>query len=230
MDNPTEILNLLEPTYTPNQAVSESLHCKYLIAFIGAFAVGKTTLIQEIDRRHEAYSEVISFTTRPPRGHDDRYRFIDHTDTNLIDLSAKAARGELVNFSIHPTTGHIYGTEAGDYRTDRCMLAVTAKSFETDKNLAFAKVVPIVVIADESAWLARIRERSTSGQEFSARLAEARLSLTWSLERDDVYFADNTTTNIGLTADHIVTHIETGGKRNAMSRNIASRMLQAASA
>lgn len=107
------------------------------------------------------------------------------------------------------------------------MLATTSKSFESDKRLPFAKVVPIVLVADESVWLARIRERSTSTQELSARLSEARQSLLWSLEQEDVYFADNTPVNIGLTSDRIVADVEAGAESGHSSRNLAYRMLQA---
>jgi hypothetical protein len=154
---------------------------------------------------------------------------MEHTDATLEALVTKAREGMLVNFAVHPTTGFIYGTEPEDYRSRRCMLATTAKSYESDRNLPFASVRPVVVVAQPEAWLERISARSLDGQDSMARMSEARLSLEWSLGQGDVLYVDNTGSDIGATANGVV-HALNGGYSAANSnRRVAEAMLMACS-
>lgn len=227
MSEALQVLNSLEPIYQPSTTAAEAIGDKNLIAFIGAFAVGKTTLIEAVAASNPDYTEVISFTTRPSRGEGDRYRFIDYSDTSLEMLALQAQEGRLVNFTVHPTTGYVYGTEPSDYKSRNCMLATTAKSFETDKLLPFATVKPVVVVAEPHAWLRRIDARAASIKERQARVDEARQSLEWSLNTDGVLFIDNTPCSIALTARTLVQLLEDSDPRPNANYRIAAAMLSA---
>jgi ABC-type phosphate/phosphonate transport system ATPase subunit len=115
-----EVLRGLESAYRPSDEIAEQIAGKNLIAIIGPFAVGKTTLIETVAATHPDFTEVVSFTTRPPRGSGDRYRFLDHTADSLSQLVEVVSDGSLVNFTVHPTTGYAYGTEPSDYRSLHC--------------------------------------------------------------------------------------------------------------
>lgn len=227
MSEPLEILRALEPTYQPLGHAAEAISEKNLIGFIGAFAVGKTTLIETIARNHDSYSEVMSFTTRPTRGHGDNYRFLVHGHDTLAELATKAERGELVNMAVHPTTGYVYGTEAEDYKTQNCMLATTSKSYESDKNLPFASVKAVVVVAQPKAWIERISKRVSTPEERKARIREAQLSLEWSLDQSDVMYVDNTSSSIVATTDAVVNFLEEFSPESRVNRKLAQAMLVA---
>lgn len=225
MSEALQILNSLEPNYLPSEKTAEVIGEKNLIAFVGAFAVGKTTLIETVASLYPDYSEVVSFTTRPSRGDGDRYRFIDHSEHSLSNLARQAQEGKLTNFTVHPTTGFVYGTEPNDYRTQNCMLATTAKSFESDKMLPFETVKPVVVVAQPLVWLKRIDVRATGAEEKLARMGEARISLEWSLEAEDVIFIDNTSSQIVNTAHTLVRILEDGVAEPRTDWRIAAAML-----
>jgi guanylate kinase len=225
MTKPLDVLRALEPNYQPSPQTAEAIQDKELVAFIGAFAVGKTTLMRTIAAEHEGYTEVVSFTSRPPREGDDNYRFMEHTEANIERLVGKARMGRLVNFAVHATTGFVYGTEPEDYRSRHCMLATTAKSYESDKNLPFAVVRPVVVVAQPEAWLDRISARSTSGQDRMARMREARLSLEWSLDQQCVLYVNNTDSDISSTANRVVRALDGSDYTLRSERRTAEAML-----
>lgn len=220
-------LKELEPGYRPSPETITAIKDKSLLAFIGGFAVGKTTLMREIARVDERFSEVISFTTRPSRGHSDIYRFIDNSPGNVKLITAKAQQGDLVNFAVHPTTEYVYGTESDDYRTEFCMLATTANNFQlSTSGLPFRSVDPVTIVSDSSVWAHRMSQRSMSLAEYKARIDEAKQSLEWSLDCDDMFFIDNTDTDINSTARQFTTSLELDdAKRAYRSRRIAEKML-----
>lgn len=228
MSEPLDVLVGLERDYQPSTSVAERIGNKHLIAFIGAFAVGKTTLIESIDAQSPDYAEVVSFTTRPYRGDGDRYRFLDYTQKNLEVLVGLAQEGELVNFTVHPTTGHVYGTEVADYTARNCMLATTVKSYKSDRNLPFASVRPVVVVAEPALWLSRVATRTITASERTARIDEARQSLEWSLDTHAALFINNSSPNIQDTANRLVDMLEADSMSDHAVRVIARSMLRAA--
>lgn len=207
--------------------VARSIQDKTLLAFIGAFAVGKTTLMNKIAQTDERFSEVISFTTRPSRGAGDTYRFIDHNPKNIADILDKAEQGSLINFAIHPTTGYIYGTEPADYRTEFCMLATIANNFHLSTGqLPFRSVRPVAVVAEPEVWIERIHKRPMSQPDYAARMSEAKQSLEWSIAHNDAHFIDNTRADVETTAHEFVEHADAASHLNTTdSREVAQRML-----
>lgn len=229
MNQSIDKLRVFEPIYVPNETTAEAIRDKHLIMFIGAFSVGKTTLMRAIATDNDEYSEVTSFTTRPPREQVENYRFISHDSEHLDSIYYLARKGLLVNYSVHPTTGFIYGTEPADYVTNRCMLAATTKSYDSDRHLPFASIIPVVVVADSGIWLKRIQSRHMDSLEWRARITEAVQSLEWSLDCDDVLFVDNSDPQIDRTASTLVDILEGRSNPELAGREIASTMLKTSS-
>lgn len=221
-----ERLQQLEEGYQPSSEVVSKIEDKTLLAFIGGFAVGKTTLMHAVAEHDSRFSEVISFTTRPPRDDSDNYRFISNLADDVEQILDRAENGELVNFTVHPTTGYIYGTETDDYRTEFCMLATTSSNFRSSTSqLPFHRTEPIVVVAEPSVWLDRISKRSTTLAEQGKRIDEARQSLEWSLDSESL-FVDNSSKNVANTAGQFVADLMSGDTRGVRrSRRIAEKML-----
>jgi guanylate kinase len=213
----------------PNETTAEAIRDKHLIMVTGAFAVGKTTLMRAIATKNDGYSEVTSFTTRPPRDQVENYRFISHSSRYIDRIYNLAHRGLLINYSVHPTTGFVYGTEPKDYTTTRCMLAATTKSYDSDRHLPFASIVPVAVVVSPAIWLKRIESRHMDVGERQARITEAMQSLEWSLDCKDILFIDNSDYQIDRTASELVSILEHEVAPRATGRNIASTMLRACS-
>ena len=220
-------LKLLETGYTPSLESVQSIESKRLLAFIGAFAAGKTTLMSKISETDERFSEVISFTTRPSRGEGDHYRFIDNTPEHIEQITTRAVMGDLINFAVHPTTHHVYGTEPNDYKTEFCMLATTANSFEASTGkLPFLSVDPVTIVANPDIWRDRISARSASGDEYRARIREAKQSLEWCLDLSEIHYIDNSSPNIAATASMFVRDVKSSeSQQSKQARRVAERML-----
>lgn len=228
MEDSLHKLKSLEIGYKPSRETADSIKDKKLFAFIGAFAVGKSTLISAIVDTNKGFSEVISFTTRPPRDMTDNYRFIDHNESNIDKITKRTELGELVNIAVHPTTGHVYGTEVMDYKTDFNILATTASNFSlSTSKLPFKQVKPIAIVAEADTWVNRIGQRATSKKDLLARLSEAKQSLEWSLDQEDIMFIDNTSRLIGVTAMGFMKKLDSSySKSKNEPRIIATGMLK----
>lgn len=219
-------LRSLEMGYQPSDEVARLIGDKTLLSFVGAFAVGKTTLMRRITAADSRFSEVVSFTTRPSRGPDDNYRFIEPSDENLRDIAGRARQKSLVNLTVHPSTGFVYGTEPNDYKSEFCILTTTASSFDASTGqLPFRVVRPVVVVAEPDVWSQRIIQRTLDEAEYQARLVEARQSLKWSLSQQAAYFLDNTSEDIDATAKKFIDELDSGLAQSNQHRAVASRML-----
>ena len=219
-------LRALEEAYIPSAETLDLARGKKLIIVMGTFAVGKTSLMKKISEIDDRFTEVLSFTTRPRREKNESYRFIDNTDLDIGLITEKANSGQLMNFAVHPTTNHVYGSEASDYKSEYNLLSTTTRSYEVTKNLPFQEVKPLVVVADPIEWKQRISMRSMSHMEHTQRLQEAKSSLQWSLERqNDILFVDNTSDDLDGTARSIVSIVTGNARPTTIGAQIASDML-----
>ncbi|PID32892.1 hypothetical protein CR956_00090 [Candidatus Saccharibacteria bacterium] len=201
-------LRALEPGYKPSDQTTVHIQDKTLLSFIGAFAVGKTTLINCISAIDDRFTDAVGFTTRPPRGDESDYRFIEHNQDNIKQIISKVQNGEFVNFSVHPTTGYVYGTEPGDYKSQFCMLATTASSFElSTSKLPFKQVKPITIVVQPELWQGRISARLGQQSDIK-RMIEAKQSLEWCLASDQTIFIDNSSLDIIKTSKNFIDLID----------------------
>ncbi len=175
---------------------------KTIINLVGPSAVGKTSLINEIDSLYPNFSRVISYTTRPPRQGEplDTYRFIDTSSANI-----EALKQQSVQYDQFPGTDTIYGTEPEDYRNDFNILDTLSSSVETFRNLGFAACKQFIIVTSPSEWQNRIESRNFHKQQLLTRYDEAINSLTWSInEQNTVKWIYNKSGYLQKAADLIV--------------------------
>lgn len=155
---------------------------KTIINLVGPSAVGKTTLINEIDKIYPNFSKVISYTTRQPRQGEslDTYRFIDAGSANIEMLKQQS-----VQYDQFPGTEIIYGTEPEDYKNEFNILDTLSTSVDTFRNLGFAACKQFIVVTSPSEWQKRIDTREFNEQQLLTRYEEAVKSLTWSMNEND---------------------------------------------
>lgn len=210
-NQPLESLDLILREYVPSEEVCAELGRRSLFMFSGPFAVGKTTLMQNIESTSGDYSRVRSFTTRPCRSAEEQnnYRFIPHVDKSIEEIAAKATKGDLVQGMVHPTTKFIYGSELCDYGSGaNALLDVVPKAVPSLERLPFrrSKIIEVVTLPD--VWIDRVNSRGAqhNDRDRQARVIEARQNLSWALARSDVLWLDNSG-NIGEVAERAVSLI-----------------------
>lgn len=182
--------------YEPSEKICAELGKRTIIMFSGPFAVGKTTLMQSVEKASDDCSRIRGFTTRPCRSssEEENYRFIPHDEENLQAIIRKAANRELVQGMVHPTTRFVYGSELADYGDGTIVLLdAVPKAVEVIKQLPFRNSRIIEVVASPDVWHSRVTARGDQHDEsdMQARTKEARHNLKWALGRDDVVWIDN---------------------------------------
>lgn len=182
--------------YEPSEKICAELSKRTIIMFSEPFAVGKTTLMQSVEKASDDCSRIRDFTTRPCRSssEEENYRFIPHDEENLQAIIRKAANRELVQGMVHPTTRFVYGSELADYRDGATVLLdAIPKAVEAIEQLPFRNSRIIEVVASPDVWHSRVTARGDQHDEsdMQARIKEARHNLKWALGRDDVVWIDN---------------------------------------
>lgn len=182
--------------YEPSEKICAELSKRTIIMFSEPFAVGKTTLMQSVEKASDDCSRIRDFTTRPCRSssEEENYRFIPHDEENLQAIIRKAANRELVQGMVHPTTRFVYGSELADYRDGATVLLdAVPKAVEAIEQLPFRNSRIIEVVASPDVWHSRVTARGDQHDEsdMQARIKEARHNLKWALGRDDVVWIGN---------------------------------------
>ena len=145
--------------YEPSEKICAELSKRTIIMFSGPFAVGKTTLMQSVEKASDDCSRIRDFTTRPCRSssEEENYRFIPHNEENLQAIIRKATNRELVQGMVHPTTRFVYGSELADYRDGATVLLdAVPKAVEAIEQLPFRNSRIIEVVASPDVWHSRV--------------------------------------------------------------------------
>lgn len=191
--------------YEPSEKICAGLGKRTIIMFSGPFAVGKTTLMQSVEKASDDCLRIRGFTTRPCRSssEEENYRFVPHNEENLQAIIRKAVNRELVQGMVHPTTRFVYGSELADYGDGTTVLLdAVPKAVETIEQLPFRNSRIIEVVASPDVWHSRVTARDDQHDEsdMQARIKEARHNLKWALGRDNVVWIDNSEDIEGATS------------------------------
>lgn len=174
-----------QPTYVANQSVTDQIHGKSVVGFVGATCMGKTTIMQAlIASDPKTFGEFIVFTSRAPRENENqsRYTYYDHTDEGLAELLDRIEKHEVLQYNINPFSLYIYGSEATGYPHPQNLGDIFASSIEGFRQTGFGHFQAISIVTDPELWRQRLDERFPAGHPGrKARLQEAISSLEWSL-------------------------------------------------
>src|SRR5690606_73423 len=94
------------------------------------------------------------FTTREQREDDDPelFRTLPHTNESVTALLDRINNREVVQYAVHPTQSHIYGTELSDYRSEYNLLATFSGAVEQFRELPFEKTYAISLVPQAEIW------------------------------------------------------------------------------
>jgi hypothetical protein len=180
--------------YVPNEKIGTTLADKELVMVVGPVAVGKSYLIDHLTKRHKDFGKVRSFATRAPRPDDtpETMQSIEPTDESLTRILDTIDSGDMVNYSVHPTTNALYGTFTDSYPGTYNFLPTLASSVHALEAAPFRAHHTIGLIASIDSWDAWFSRRTFANcDDRHARLTEAALSLDWILAQPDATIVVN---------------------------------------
>lgn len=159
-----------------------------IYALIGPPSCGKSTIARELTKY--GVSEIISYTTRPPRpGEQDGvdYRFIDK------DTFAKTELIEKVTYS-----GHFYGLGKKEVmskleKNPVSVVGVDRNGFDKLKKLLGQRIVSIFILIDEATIIDRVIEQGGNPDAAQERINYAKAAG----EFDNWQIADHVVKNTG---------------------------------
>lgn len=216
--------------YRPNEEVCRRLGELGLVMIVGPAAVGKTSVIQTIANLDHEFAPVSVFTTRDPRHDDDPnlFRYYDHTDEGVSELLARINRGDMVNIAIHPTTGHLYGTELEDYRGRYNVLATLANGVKQLNNLPFKTKTIIGLTTEPDTWTKWFDEREMPDRSTrEKRLAEAVMALDEELFNiPSITFVSNIEGDRERAASTIIDIAKAPDQARAMRERVTEMLLR----
>jgi guanylate kinase len=218
-------------TYTPSDEIIEHIKSITIVPIIGPFAVGKTTLIGEVESRYTDFGHSQGFTTRERRqGEDpDTYRFLEENRLNLNGILNDMYERDFVQVAVHPASRVIYGSSPEDYQSPFTMLDTLSNSMKDIKRTGFGDVKPIGLVAPFLNWQSRLDERvkQISSTEFKNRMVEAKHSLRWLLDQGpDFPWLVNADGQLCETADKLVGVVTLNEETDPDNRKVGEEILK----
>jgi hypothetical protein len=206
------------------QAIAKQLEAKTLVLVVAPTSMGKSTVINRVTELDERFGTVGSFTTRDPRPDETgkQFTYIPHSDEGLGKLFERIKKQEIVQYMVHPTTKHLYGTDISHYPKQYNLLDFIYKNIEGIRKLPFAASPVISISAEPSQWLYWFNLRFPEGHpERHKRRDEAIACLRWLLAQQIhlVHWVVNTPGNIDAAAQEVI-RIGLGSHTNDLSGRV----------
>lgn len=187
-----------QDNYLPNPGVSSEIASRSITCIVGPSAIGKSTIMRAIVESDPAFAVAGTLTTREPRSDDNdngkQYDYIPYTDEGLEGLTRRIEGGELVQYHVHDSTRHVYGTDVSHFPTRHSLLDATASSVTNMRRLPFGECITIGLVAPAEQWGEWLNLRFPVGHKSRhARIIEAITSFTWMLSqpREQVAVVEN---------------------------------------
>lgn len=184
--------------HTPTHAV-ELVRDTKIVLLVGISGAGKDTIKRRL-LQDEAYQDIVSHTTRPPRQNNGipevegrEYHFIDTTEAARMVAQEEFIEAKFVH-------GTVYGTSVAALKTihDAGRIALTdidVQGVGEYKALCQDVIALFILPPDYETWRARFRQRYQSENEFQAEFIKRSRSavdeLTHALEVPYYHFIIN---------------------------------------
>jgi guanylate kinase len=193
-----------QSTYTPAEPIVGMLRYKVLVAVVGPSGVGKSTTMDEVSQIDGDFGRTGSIVTREPHERDDLqlYRYV-----TLKTMLNSIHHHDLIQYIIHPTTGHIYATDLAMYSHTYNMLDALPSSIQTLRQLSVKKLVTVYMVTEPSSWKEWFKSRyPTQSSERKKRAREAVANLEWSIAQPQgsMYWLENVPDQQTLTAAQLI--------------------------
>jgi energy-coupling factor transporter ATP-binding protein EcfA2 len=169
----------IQPEYRPNSEVRAHIRDKTILLFVGPAGIGKSTTLDLLAQRDPRFGRTGSIGTRPPHERDTPGLFTHIPRPQFVRM---IQHGDIVQYAIFPTTGHIYGTLAETYRHEFNMLEALPSTVALFHSLGFARVLTFYMVTTPTAWREWFTTRyPAASDERHKRASEAIVSLEWAL-------------------------------------------------
>lgn len=216
--------------YQPGQHVLDSLRQVTMTAVIGPSAIGKNTIMNAAASFDSDFACVTGFTTRSrrPNEPEDTYRFLEHSADVLESILAQIENQELVQVTVHPTTGNVYGSALIDYAKPYMMLDTLPNAIQNLEALPFKALRKVVITAEPTTWAKRRQARDMDGPPEAAalRLHEGIANLRWSIEQgDDVVWLENGERSARETAQQFIDIVKYGNPGDQTVHSTGTKLL-----
>lgn len=214
--------------YQPSENVRQIIKDKTLVMIVAPAAMGKSYVISRAISANPHFASAISFTTRDPRAGDEgNMRTIPRDSEHIGILLDLIESGRVVNYTVFPTTGMLYGTDLSSYPGEVNLMPTLANSVETLRRTGFGKCITIGLIAPPETWIEWFNTRFPEPTaEKTARLKEALLSIAWLLQDRSVRWLINRDGEGDTTARELVAiaeHDAPGNQQTAIEYATAIR-------
>lgn len=234
LDEPGRVTQLVDTLrteqdgYAPNAAVREYVGARILGAVVGPSHTGKTTIINEAVLLDTEFYAAGSFTTRPPRDHEvpGEYDFIDHTESGLTTINDLRKNGEVVQYTVHPTLGLIYGSMPAHYRGRYNLRPIASSAIGPLFEVPFEQHHLIGVTTDGYAWQNRFLTgfAGAAPDTVRGRIEEGFQSLEWCLEQPELHWVVNDDGQQRSAALEVVELMKHGATPSANNRRSAEKL------
>jgi guanylate kinase len=234
IDTIIEAIRTSEKTYQPSLRTVETLKQKTLVMLVGPVAIGKSYLIGQVSAIDPEFKQVSVFTTRDQRPDDDPalFRILPHTNKTLFEIQNKIQQGDLVQFTVHPTTGRIYGTEPQNFSVRYNLLPMLASAIDDRIQKPFARAHILFIVARPEIWKRWLDTRyPVKSEERTKRIQEAIISLKWALAENQPYhitWIENSVENPERTIEDITNIVKYNQQDTDSARDYGRQMLELA--
>ncbi|HEY8999232.1 MAG TPA: hypothetical protein VIM53_02845 [Candidatus Saccharimonadales bacterium] len=220
-------LERAQKTYKPNEAVRARLREITFVPVIGPFLTGKSTVMAAAARLDRSFGRVRSFTTRERRAGEpeDLYEFLPHTEATLRKILSEVNAHELVQFTLHPTTGAAYGSRLSAWHRQFMMLDIVPHALEAMRSFEFKTVRPIALAVDAKEWTERLHSREDDAEERIKRLREGISNVEWCLAHD-VAWLNNSSRTPEDAARQLIAIAEGTSRGDASGAAVAEGLLE----
>lgn len=220
-------------SYHPNATTAAAIKDKTLVMLVSPVAVGKSFITSHLVDAAPDFKPVSVITTRDPRPDDDPtlFRAVPHDDSHVQQILTSIENGEMVNYTIHPTSHRIYGTFASDYPGTFNVLPTLSGAVAQLQSMPFKRTFIVGISTDPDTWKERLLIRyPTESEEKTKRLKEAIVSLTWLLDPaqdKNVHWVSNPA-NSQVAIQSVIDIVKYNKQESKDAKEDARRMLKVA--
>lgn len=218
---PTNIQTLIEQ-YQISASTADLVKSAPLLLISGVVGGGKNTVINEILKEHDRYSEIVSHTTRPPRANQGVMEQ-EGVDYHFIDAEAATRMIENQEFiEVKCVHGNLYGTSAAELKRTMELNKIAITDVDIHGVIEYLDIKPdthaiFLLPPSVETWMKRLERRygdlSQHEAEIIKRLKTAQNEITHTAK--DKRFILVINDDLGTTVERITQIVD--GERSETS-------------